>query len=164
MLTILLFIEHSSRCKLKVYKITHTKEKPSSRRQIYIFAKLGRQWKSKEWAKFELECLLLIFISSNSKFKVTSKNADFEYRYIRIHTKEKPSKISTCAILLFHQKKKILKLNCHREYLYTTLDETIRCASKWFILTWKLILEMLNFKCATYAQHIPLSFISIQLR
>ena len=63
--------------------------------------------KTKEWAKFELECLLLlIFINSYSKFKVTCKKADFECRYIRTHTKEKPSKISNIAfaILTFYQK------------------------------------------------------------
>ena len=36
--------------------------------------------------------------------------------------------------------------------IYTTLDETIRCASKWFILT----LELVKLKCVTYAQPIRL--------
>ena len=40
---------------------------------MIFFAKLVRHWKSKEWAKFELKCLLLIFIYSNSKLKVTCK-------------------------------------------------------------------------------------------
>ena len=55
------------------------------------------------WAKFELQCLLLTFIHSNSKFNVTWKNVDFECRYIRTHSEEKPSKISniTFAILPF---------------------------------------------------------------
>ena len=53
---ILLFIDHSWRCKLKVNMITHTNEKPSTT-NWYL-----RQWESKEWAKIELECLLLIFI------------------------------------------------------------------------------------------------------
>ena len=37
----------------------------------------------------------------NSKFKATFKSVDFESRYIRTHTKDKPSKISniTFAIL-----------------------------------------------------------------
>ena len=45
------------------------------------------------------------------------KNVDFECRYIRIHTKEKPSKISkiTFAIFLFIRKK-VLKLNGQPEY------------------------------------------------
>ena len=42
-----------------------------------------------------------IFIYSNSKFKVTCKNADFECRNITTHTEENPSKIFniTSAIL-----------------------------------------------------------------
>ena len=39
--------------------------------KLIFFAKLVKQWKSKVWAKFELECTLLIFIYSNSKIKVT---------------------------------------------------------------------------------------------
>ena len=116
LLTILLFIDHSSWCKLKVYKIIHTKEKPCTT-NLYFSQKLVRQWNSREWVKFVLECILQIFIYSNSKFKVTYKNADFECHYIRTHTKQKPSKISNIkfSILPFYQKK-ILKLNGHPEY------------------------------------------------
>ena len=43
----------------------------------------------------------------------------------------------------------------------TTLDKTIRFASKWFILTQKTQnLEMVNLKSVTYAQPIPLSLIT----
>ena len=52
------------------------------------------------WSKFELECLLLIFIYSNSKFKVTFQNEDFEY--LKIHTKEKPSKVSNITFAISH--------------------------------------------------------------
>ena len=38
----------------------------------------------------------------------------------------------------------------------TSLDETIRCASKWFILRQLQNLELLNLKCVTYTQPIPL--------
>ena len=41
--------------------------------KLILFAKLVRQWKSKEWAESELEYALVIFIYSNSKFKVTWK-------------------------------------------------------------------------------------------
>ena len=41
LLTILLAIDHSPRCKLKVYIITHTKEKPSTTNWLFV-----RQWKS----------------------------------------------------------------------------------------------------------------------
>ena len=44
-----------------------------------IYTLKSDQWIKIWLAKFELECLLLIlvFIYSSSKFKVTSKNADF---------------------------------------------------------------------------------------
>ena len=32
--------------------------------KVIFFANLVRQWKSKEWAKFEIDCLILIFIYS----------------------------------------------------------------------------------------------------
>ena len=35
--------------------------------KVIFFAKLVRQWKSKEWAKFEMDCLILIFIYSYNK-------------------------------------------------------------------------------------------------
>ena len=39
----------------------------------------------------------------------------------------------------------------------TSLDEFIKCASKWFILRQKTQnLEVVNLKCVTYAQPIPL--------
>ena len=37
---------------------------------------------------------LLVFIYSNSKFKVTWKNVNFECQYIRTHSEENPSNIS----------------------------------------------------------------------
>ena len=50
----------------------------------------------------------------------------------------------------------------------TTLDETIRCTSKWFILTSKMQnMELVNLKCVSNAQPIPLSlkciFLSINV-
>ena len=105
LLTILLSIDQFSRSKLKFHIITHTKEK-SSTTNWYFFAKLVGQCKSKEWAKFKFECLLLLIcIYSNSKYKVTCKNVDFNCRYIGTHTKEKPSRISNIAILPFYQEK-----------------------------------------------------------
>ena len=77
-----------------------------------IYTLKSDQW-IKIWrVKFELECLILIFIYSNSKFKVTSKNADFECRRIRTHTEEKPSKISNIkfAILPYSYKNTSTKL------------------------------------------------------
>ena len=62
-----------------------------------------RQWKSKERATFELECLLLIiiFIYSTSKFKVSCKNRNFEWMPVT-----KPCKIFdiTFFILSSYQK------------------------------------------------------------
>ena len=43
-----------------------------------IYTLKSDQWITIWWAKFELECLLLIFIYFNSKFKVTCKNGDFK--------------------------------------------------------------------------------------
>ena len=46
----------------------------------------------------------------------------------------------------------------------TTLDEIIRCASKWFILTQQVQnLELVNLKCVTYTQPIPLSLTKLNL-
>ena len=46
--------------------------------KLIFFTKLERQWKPKERAKFKFKCLLpwlQMIIYSNSKFKVTCKNA-----------------------------------------------------------------------------------------
>ena len=120
-----------------------------------------RQRKSKELAKFELECLLPIFIYSNSKFKATCKSVAFECRYIRTHTKEKPSKISniTFAILPSYQKKKILKLNGHSEYFgiyFSWWNHQMHLKMVHFNIK-SQNLELVILKCLTYAQPIPLS-------
>ena len=73
-------------------------------------------------------------------------NADFECRYIRTRTEEKPSKISsiTFAILPF-------AIPSRPTFESTSLDETIRCASKWFILTQRTQkLDFVNLKCVTH--------------
>ena len=69
--------------------------------KLSIYTLKSDQWKTIWWAKIELECLPLIFIYSNSKFKVTCKNADFECRYFRTHTEEKPSENFKHYIRLF---------------------------------------------------------------
>ena len=68
------------------------------KRSIYTLK--SYQWITIWWARFELECLVLIFIYFNSKFKVTCKNGDFECRYIRTHSEEKTSKISNIAFVI----------------------------------------------------------------
>ena len=52
------------------------------------------------------------------------------------HTKENPSKISniTFATLPFYQKKYSNCMAILSTLEFSTLDETIRCASKWLIL------------------------------
>ena len=103
--------------------------------------------------------LLLIFIYSNSKFKVTCKNADIECPYIRTQTKEKPSINFQHYIRHFtFPSQKCFNLIAILSTLESTsLDETIRCVSKWFIQTQRRQkLEFVNFKCITYAQLIPL--------
>ena len=48
--------------------------------------------------------------------------------------------------------------DCEAGYgLYTSLDETIRCASKWFIPT-NTNLDFVDLKCVSYARTIPLPF------
>ena len=67
-------------------------------------------------AKFELECILLTLIYTNSKFKVACKNADFEYWYIRTHTEEIPSKLFNVTFAIFPFSHKSTLLKCHPEY------------------------------------------------
>ena len=71
------------------------------------------QWITTWWAKFELECLLLIFIYFNLKFKVICKTRHFEWRYIRTHIEEK-----TSTILTLHSPFciKMFQLSCFPEY------------------------------------------------
>lgn len=57
-----------------------------------IYTSKSDRWIPLWWAKFELECLLIIFIYFNSKFKVTCKNEDFECRCIKTHFEEKSLK------------------------------------------------------------------------
>ena len=131
--------------------------------KINTFAKLIRQWKSKEWAKFELECLLL-FLYSNSKFKGTCQNADFECRYIKTRTKEKLSKIFniTFPILAF----------CSLEYFVfklpsrelwsllnsTSLDENHQMRFRMVHSNVKMQnLELVDLKYVTCTQPISLS-------
>ena len=69
------------------------------------------------WAKFELECLLLIFIYSNYKFKAICKMT-LNVSTSELIPKKKHLKFLTlhlpfCLFLI-----KILKLNCHPEYAY----------------------------------------------
>ena len=70
------------------------------------------QWITIWWAKSVLECLLLIFVYSNSKFIVTWENVDFECWYIRTEFEENLFKISnfTFAILLFSHQNTLTKL------------------------------------------------------
>ena len=113
----------------------NSRQRETIHHKLILFAKLVRQGKSKEWAKFELECPLLILIYSNSKFEVTCKNVDFEYfeyRYIRTHTKEKPSENRNIIFAILpqvYQKKKYLNWMAILSTLeFTALEKkTIRC-------------------------------------
>ena len=76
------------------------------------------------------------------QFKIKSylQNAEFDWQCIGTHTEEKPSKISniTFAILSLSHKSNLTKLPYWVLWsLYIFLHETIRCASKLFILTQK---------------------------
>ena len=80
-------------------------------------------------------------------------------RYVRPHPEEKPSKTSniTFAILHFSHQNTLTK---SPSWVFWSLlfYETIRCASKFFILTQrKQMLEFVNLKWVTYTQSIRLS-------
>ena len=80
-----------------------------------LFAKLVRQWKSKEWAKFELKCLLImIFIYSNSKFKVTCKTRTLNAGISGLKPKRYSISNITFAILPFYQKNTQTEWSSHR--------------------------------------------------
>ena len=71
----------------------------------------------------------------------------------RTHTEEKTSKISNIEFRHFT----FFLITILSTLESTSLDETIWCASKWFILTQiTQNLEPVNLKCVTYAQPIPL--------
>ena len=84
LLTIMGYINYSSRCKLDVYIISHTKFIP--------FTEFVRRWKSKVWAKSDCECLILISVYSNSNLQSLVRTPTLDCWYIGIHTEEKPSK------------------------------------------------------------------------
>ena len=68
--------------------------------------------------------------------------------------RRKLSKISniTFAILPFSHKNTLTKLPSCVLWSLIFLDETVKCASKWFILTQRTQnLEFVNLKCVTYA-------------
>ena len=48
-----------------------------------------------------MECLLIIFICFNSKFKATCKNEDFDYRCIKTHFDEKSQKFGNISVTVF---------------------------------------------------------------
>ena len=87
--------------------------------------------------KSEQNFRILKFIYFNSKFHATCKNADFECQYNRTHTKDKPSKINktTFTILPSYQEKYSNWMAILSTLESSTLDEIIKCTSKWFILT-----------------------------
>ena len=106
--------------------------------KLSIYTLKSDEWITIWWSKFELECLLLIFTYSNSQFKVTCKNADSEYRYSEFIQKKTLSKFShiTFAILSFSNKNALIAILSILES--TSLNKTIRCASKCFILTQRI--------------------------
>ena len=63
------------------------------------------------WGKFELECLLIIFIYLNPKCKVTCKNVDFECRFIKTHFEEKSIKFVLFQSPLFFFSSKFFNYN-----------------------------------------------------
>ena len=100
-----------------------------------IYNLQGDQWIIVWWAKFESECLLLIFIYFHSKFSATCKNGYFECQYIRTCSEENCLKFPTSHLPFWLFLIKILQLNCYPEYFGVYFFWwTIRRPSKWFIL------------------------------
>ena len=99
-----------------------------------------------------LECLLVVFVYSNSKFKITCKNANFECGTSGLTSKRNRPKIFyiIVAILLFHLKNS--QLNGHPDYLgsATRVMKIIRCASKWFTSNLNRK-SRAGLKCVAYA-------------
>ena len=95
-------IDLSSWWKMKNYITTHKKEKTSL--QSIFFAKWECNGSQKEWAKYELQCLLLIFTPLQN-LKSLIKNEILNViktqkmnTGIRTHTKEKPFKIFNITV------------------------------------------------------------------
>ena len=129
--------------------------------KLSIYTLKSDQWITIWWAKYELECLLLIFIYSNSKFKVTWKNMDVKCRYIRTHSEEKPCKIFsiTFVILPFNHQNTLIKLPSWVLWSLILLMHFKHCL-KWFILIQRTQnLEFVYFENVIYTQpmHLPLT-------
>ena len=78
----------------------------------------------------------LIFIYFISRLQATCKNGNFECQYIRTLFEERNVKMSSITLDILHFCIKMLQVNCYPKNLESTLlDETIRYASRWFILT-----------------------------
>ena len=69
----------------------------SRKRQIYTSK--NNQYIPFCWAKYELECLLIIFIYFNSKIEVTCKNENFKIPVYQTHS----TKWKSLKFVLFHQ-------------------------------------------------------------
>ena len=130
-------------CKLSIYTL-------KSNQRITIWC-----------AKFELECLLLIFIYSSAKFKVTCKNVNFECEYIRTHSEENRLKISnfTFAILPFCHQNTLTQLPSRVLWILLLLLKPSDAPSNRSITQSTQDPEFANLKCVTSTQPIPLALI-----
>ena len=124
-------IDHSSRYKLEIYVLGHTKEKPALAQQIATFPRICTAMKSQKIQQNLSENGM--FIYSKSKFKVTSKNTKTSIVGTQDSYQTETEKFQTLKspLLFSHQN----TLNCHPEHLESTsCNKTIRRASEWFIL------------------------------
>ena len=90
----------------------HSHQRETIYDKLIFFCKIVKAMKVKRVSKIWVKMSIINIHLLNSKFEVICKNEDFECRYIRTHTKEKPSKISniTFAILLFSHQNTLTKL------------------------------------------------------
>ena len=141
LLTILLSIDHSSRCKLKVYIITNTKEKPSTINWFFS-RKIGKPMKvkrvSKIWVRRSSTSIQFTLIQNlKSLVKTWSLNAGTSRLMPKRNLNLKFLTLNSPFCLLIREKKYSTWVAILSTLESMTPDETITCAPKWFILTLK---------------------------
>ena len=131
LLTILLSIDRIFNVLIEsLHNNSHQKETIYDK--LMFLAKLVRRRKSEQ--NLSKNVYYKYSFTPVQNWKSLVKNEEFECRYIRTQTKKKPSKISdiTFAILPFYKKTYSNWTAIVITLEPTTLDETIRCALKWF--------------------------------
>ena len=135
------------------YVIVHINEKPCRKNDTLRKILLARQLKSKEWAKSDWHCLVLIYIYSNSNLLSLVRTRIFTVDTSRLKPKRNRLKVQT---LKSPSTFLLIKILCHPEYL--------RVYSLWYNHQkhFKMVhschkrqkLEFVSLKCVSYTQPI----------